>query len=132
MVLRCTSATHYLYPQYGAQGITVHPAWLSYELFLQDMGRRPEGQVLARLDQRGNYTPENTRWVTRSVAERAKGKGTRIECRGEALTVLEWAERLKVGPERIRGRLRKGWTVEEALGFVERQGWAAAPEKGRF
>lgn len=72
MMQRCTdpNATNYKY--YGGRGIAVCDRWQSFEYFLADMGERPEGMTLGRIDNDGSYEPGNVEWVTRSenIAER--------------------------------------------------------------
>jgi hypothetical protein len=94
MKKRCYLKAHKSYKYYGGRGIIVCDRWLnSFENFLQDMGIRPEGNYsLDRIDNNGDYCPENCRWATLLEQGRNQRTNVNVTYQGETKCIAEWAE----------------------------------------
>lgn len=117
MVARCTNNRRKEWPRYGGRGVRVCERWLeSFGAFLADVGLRPSTKhSLDRIDNDGNYEPGNCRWATATAQHRNRRDNYRITYRGQTYTRDEWSERTGIHRDTLRGRLRRGWTVEAAL-----------------
>lgn len=116
MVYRCTSPSDSSYWRYGAVGVTVCDRWRhSFENFLADMGERPAGMTLDRIDGAKGYELSNCRWAT-TKQQLANRKSVRlIEFGGRSMNITEWARELGISAQSIRARLEGGWPIEKAL-----------------
>lgn len=113
---RCNNSWHRQFKDYGGRGISYDPRWESFDKFLADMGVAPPGMELDRYpDNNGNYTKANCRWATCEQNQNNKRDNVMVEYRGERLTVAELARKAGMAHDQIYGRLRRGWTAEQAV-----------------
>ena len=118
MIARCTQPANPAFKHYRKRGITVCDHWRDYLNFKADMGERPEGLTLDRINNDGNYEPGNCRWATRQ--EQANNRITNLwfDYKGKAYTLADLARETGVSKETLRHRLvrnSKQWTVEDAI-----------------
>lgn len=116
MKRRCENEKNSDYPYYGGRGIKVCERWQSFDSFLTDMGERPAGMTIDRIDTKGDYEPCNCRWATRKEQSRNKRNNVVLTFHGETKTLPEWADHLKISIKTLRSRLFESkWTVEKVL-----------------
>ncbi len=115
MKARCENQRSRHYAYYGGRGITVSENWKTFEGFLADMGERPKGLTLDRLDNSKGYYKDNCRWATRFEQQRNTRANRLITSCGKTLCLAEWCERLGIHRDTVRDRLRHGWNETEAL-----------------
>lgn len=117
MIARCYRPNCIGYRLYGARGIAVCDAWRhSFEAFYRDMGPRPSKRhQIERMDNDGPYSPENCTWVTHIKQVYNRRVTIWITIGDETLLVPQWAERMGISAERIRLRLRRGWSPAAAV-----------------
>ena len=119
MRLRCTDKKHPYYNRYGGRGIAYDTRWDDFSAFLSDMGVRPEGMTLERIDNEQDYNKQNCTWISRKEQANNRCSSRRITWGEETLTIAQWAERTGICRNTIRDRIDKyGWSVQEALSVV--------------
>jgi hypothetical protein len=113
---RCSNPAATGYHSYGGRGIKVCDRWLeSFEAFYADMGRRPDGMSIDRIDVNGNYEPGNCRWATTYEQGDNRTDNHHIEVAGERINLSEARRRSGLTQSSIRARMRKGMTPEQAV-----------------
>lgn len=116
MMTRCYNKHSLSWSNYGGRGIIVCERWHSFAAFLQDMGKRKRpADSIDRIDNDGNYCPENCRWASPKVQGRNKRFNRAITCNGETRLLCEWVELTGIKRTTIAARLKKGWPPERAL-----------------
>ena len=111
---RCFNPDSKHFHRYGGRGITMHPAWAEdYAVFASDIGERPKGMTLDRINNDGNYEPNNVRWATRG--EQANNRVTNIYITHEGITMslADWARHKGWKYGLIASRWKKGKRGED-------------------
>lgn len=115
MMSRCTRPSNVAYARYGGAGITVCERWRIFDNFLADMGERPAGKNIDRIDGAKGYEPGNCRWATSQEQARNRRSNKLLTFQGRTKAIAEWADEVGLNRDAITKRLRLGWTVERAL-----------------
>lgn len=117
MICRCSKPSSSAYKWYGARGIAVCRQWMeSFNNFASDMGPRPTiKHQIERIDNDGNYEPNNCRWATASEQARNRRDTPRITIDGVTKTRLEWCDIYGINEATVRKRIYKGMSPELAV-----------------
>ena len=113
---RCSNPNEARYKDYGGRGIKVCERWMKFENFLEDMGEKPDNKTLDRIDNDGDYCPENCRWATIDQQSRNTRRSKIMTYNGKTQPMIDWAEELGISYAVLKTRTRRGWTTERALG----------------
>ena len=118
MVDRCNNPKNHKYYAYGGRGIKVCNEWQNnYDTFYKwaiEKGYRV-GLWIERIDNDGNYCPENCRWATRKEQMRNTRRNNFIKYNGEIKTLAEWCEVLSLPYATVNTRLHRGYGPERAF-----------------
>lgn len=112
---RCYNEDHLHFSSYGGRGIAVCDRWHDFDRFAEDMGQRPDGCSLDRINNEMGYSPENCRWATAKEQANNRRNNTVIEANGVAKTISQWAEDLGTSTSTIASRINIGWSAEDAV-----------------
>jgi len=117
MKARCLDKNDKDYPRWGGRGIKICQALQdSFVQFYKDMGERPHGHTIDRVDNEGDYEPENCRWAKQKTQSNNTRKNYYVEFKGRVQTAKQWAEELQIVEYKtMLYRLRTGWDTEAAM-----------------
>jgi hypothetical protein len=113
---RCGNPRDPAYNRYGGRGIYVCERWQKFVAFRDDMGPRPPGTSLDRIDNDGPYAPWNCRWATRQQQGSNKRNNIRVEWAGEVVSLHEACRRVGFDYHAVHKRVtRRNWPMDKAL-----------------
>ena len=112
---RCRNPNQNSFPNYGGRGIKVCERWQVFENFLTDMGEKPQGKSIDRIDNGKDYSPENCKWSTRKEQNRNSRHNRIATVRGVTGCISELCEIFHLRYKTISNRLAKGWRVDRAF-----------------
>lgn len=114
---RCNNSNHPAYKNYGSRGISVCKEWDDYSVFKEwalASGYK-KGLSLDRIDNDGNYCPENCKWSTFIEQQNNRRCSFYITYNGITRTATEWSRIVNKSDTTIKERIKRGWSVEDAL-----------------
>lgn len=113
---RCFAPLDVNYYKYGGRGITMCDSWRnSFEQFYKDMGDRPIGGSIDRINNSLGYCHENCRWASNTQQQRNRSNNHCITLNGDKKCISEWAEFSSIKKHVILSRLRDGWSEKDSL-----------------
>lgn len=112
---RCLNESNDSYHNYGGRGITICSEWDDFEKFLYDMGERPHGLTIDRIDNNKGYYKENCRWASKKTQLRNKRNNRIISWRGKDYTAIELCEMHGISHQVFTSRLKIGWDIDRAI-----------------
>jgi hypothetical protein len=116
MINRCYNKKHPHYKDYGGRGIKVCIRWRkSFFNFLEDMGRKPEGLTLERIDNNKGYYKENCKWATWEEQANNRRNNKYITYNGKTQTMAQWAKEYNIPRNTFYNRIKAGWSIERAI-----------------
>jgi hypothetical protein len=112
---RCTVCGRPSDIYYASRGISVCDRWGSFDKFLKDMGEKPEGSSLDRIDSNGNYCPSNCRWASPTQQSRNRRSALMLEYKGQTKCLKEWAEHIGINYQTAHTRFQSGWSIAQII-----------------
>ena len=117
MKQRCYNSNATAYKRYGGRGIAICDRWKnSFENFYKDMSKGyADNLQIERIDNNGNYYPENCRWAAHTEQSFNKRSNMIIKLNGISQPLAKWLEHYRITKSAYYGRIRLGWSIEKAL-----------------
>lgn len=124
---RCKNPNNKHYRHYGGRGVRVCDRWNDFALFAEDVGDRPRGTSIDRVDNNGDYEPSNCCWATPFEQAQHTSRTRLISAKGKTMTLAMWARELGMDSSAILNRISKGWSEEAACTLPKQHRWSRRP-----
>lgn len=114
---RCRNENVDRFERYGGRGISICKEWHEFDNFYKwsmDNGYNDE-LTIDRIDNDGDYNPENCKWSTQREQARNRSTTVKVERNGITKPLREWCEIEGVGFNMVYKRIRRGWDIEDAI-----------------
>jgi len=112
MLQRCHNPKNSNWYLYGGRGIRVVKRWWKFENFYMDMGDRPNGLSLDRIDNAKGYGPDNCRWTDSKTQSRNRRSNVFLTYNGETKCIADWSIQTGIHHATIQSRMRYNWPLE--------------------
>lgn len=121
---RCNNPNNPDFNRYGGRGIKICDRWKSFDNFYSDMGKRPEKYTLDRMDNNGDYSPENCRWANRREQSINRECTVFVTYNGKTMSLSDWVNELpfKITLKNLYERIvTNKWPIEKAFTTIPKQ-----------
>jgi hypothetical protein len=115
MIQRCTNPRSKEYRNYGGRGIKVCDEWFDFTNFLRDMGSKPEGMTIERINNDQGYSRNNCRWATKHEQCQNTRLTKKLTMHGRTQSLAVWAREAGLRPGAVYKRIKLGWAPERAV-----------------
>lgn len=115
MRARCRNPNFRQWNNYGGRGITICERWDDFSKFAEDMGERPEGCSLDRIDNDKGYSPENCRWADRKQQQKNRSNALFVTIEGETFRLMDLAKSSGVDRATLMDRVKRGLPYAQVI-----------------
>ena len=115
---RCYEETDKNYSRYGKRGIGICERWHSFENFYADMGNKPAGMSIERIDNNKGYSPDNCRWATKVEQSKNRRLTINLTYNGITMCLKDWSRKIGKPYTTMQLHYKNGYSTEQILGVA--------------